>query len=67
MELLLSSSLFAVTIISLVLGLSCLLYACTLPTTLTAEQKAETRIEFGVFSAGAFAILAVMLFALCYG
>ncbi|MEE2024139.1 MULTISPECIES: hypothetical protein [Alkalimonas] len=66
MELLFSSLLFAVTIVSLTLGLSCLIYACVLPANLSPEQRMEARIEFGIFSAGSFAILAMMLFALCY-
>lgn len=66
MDLVLSSLLFALTVLSLTLGLSCLVYACFLPGSLDAEQKIEARIEFGIFAAGCFAVLAIMLFAMCY-
>lgn len=66
MDLVLSSLLFALAVLSLTLGLSCLLYACFLPSSLNTEQKMEARIEFGIFTVGNFAILAIMLFAMCY-
>lgn len=66
MDLVLSSLLFALAMLSLILGVSCFLYACFLPDTLTKEQKMEARIEWGIFTAGCFAVLAMMLFAMCY-
>ena len=66
MELVLSSLLFALSVLSLTLGLSCFLYACFLPKALNAEQKVEARIEFGIFTVGSLAVLAIMLFAMCY-
>ena len=66
MELVVSSFIFAFIVLGLTFGLSCLIYACLLPAELSPEQKMEARIEFGIFSAGSFAMLAVMLFALCY-
>ncbi|SEA03272.1 hypothetical protein [Alkalimonas amylolytica] len=66
MELVVSSIFFTFIVLGLTFGLSCLIYACLLPAGLSPERKMEVRIEFAIFSAGSFAMLAVMLFAMCY-
>ena len=58
-----SALVFALTVLSLIMGLTCLVSAVLVPAEVGAEKRFEKRLEYGMFTAAglvAFTVLMVM-------